>query len=64
MTPPPHRKDWCILVLCAAYNCLSTDINLNGQIKYAGADNDRDPILVNIGGSQVTKVRVEQLPAP
>jgi len=27
------------------------DVNSDGQLKYVGADNDRDPILVNVGGS-------------
>ena len=38
------------------------DVNLNGQVKYAGAANDRDPILVNIGGTVPTATRSEQIP--
>ncbi|MBK6540055.1 MAG: hypothetical protein IPG10_01975 [Flavobacteriales bacterium] len=29
----------------------SGDVNFNGQVKYAGGSNDRDPILVRIGGT-------------
>jgi hypothetical protein len=38
------------------------DVNLDGKVKYAGAENDRDPILLTIGGSTPTNVRHEQLP--
>ena len=38
------------------------DCNLDGIVKYVGQDNDRDPILVNIGGSVPTNTRQEQLP--
>ncbi|MBK8341258.1 MAG: hypothetical protein IPK99_15285 [Flavobacteriales bacterium] len=38
------------------------DVNLNGQVKYAGGSNDRDPILVTIGGTIPTAVRLQQLP--
>ncbi|MBK7270985.1 MAG: hypothetical protein IPI07_16240, partial [Flavobacteriales bacterium] len=38
------------------------DINLNGQVKYAGSANDRDILLQNIGGSVPTAVRNAQLP--
>jgi len=38
------------------------DANLDGQVKYTGASNDRDPILVNIGGTVPTNTRVQQLP--
>ena len=41
---------------------LPTDVNMDGTVKYAGANNDRDPILVNIGGTVPTAVRTEQLP--
>jgi hypothetical protein len=40
----------------------STDVNLDGLTKYAGVINDRDLILVNIGGLVVTHVRHAQLP--
>ena len=42
----------------------STDVNLDGVVKYVGANNDRDPILVNIGGTTPTAVRIEQVPQP
>ncbi len=35
---------------------------LAGAIKYAGSGNDRDPILVNIGGGVPAAVRSAQLP--
>ncbi|MBV6404029.1 MAG: hypothetical protein IT228_04295 [Flavobacteriales bacterium] len=38
------------------------DVNMNGQVKYAGPNNDRDPILVNIGGTTPNSTRTEQLP--
>ncbi len=38
------------------------DINLDGLVKYTGADNDRDPVLATIGGTVPTAVRVAQLP--
>jgi hypothetical protein len=31
-------------------------------VKYTGANNDRDPILVNIGGTVPTNTRVATLP--
>jgi hypothetical protein len=34
---------------------------MDGLVKYAGADNDRDPILVNIGGF-TSSTRMQQLP--
>ena len=40
----------------------SEDVNMTGQVKYAGSSNDRDPILVNIGGTVPTATRSEQLP--
>ena len=44
-------------------NVYSTrDVNLNGQVKYTGSGNDRDPILVNVGSTTPNNVRVEQLP--
>ena len=41
---------------------LREDVNLDGVMKYAGSNNDRDPILVNIGGTIPTNTRAEQLP--
>ena len=38
------------------------DVNLDGVIKYVGANNDRDPILTTVGGSTPTNTRVQQLP--
>ena len=38
------------------------DVNLNGQVKYTGSGNDRDPILVNVGSTTPNNVRVQQLP--
>ncbi|MBK6752949.1 MAG: hypothetical protein IPG69_05035 [Flavobacteriales bacterium] len=38
------------------------DVNLNGQVRYAGGANDRDPILLTIGGTIPTAVRLQQLP--
>ncbi|MBK7752442.1 MAG: delta-60 repeat domain-containing protein [Flavobacteriales bacterium] len=32
------------------------DVNFNGQVKYAGSNNDRDPILVRIGGTVPTAI--------
>jgi hypothetical protein len=41
---------------------LNTDVNMDGTVKYTGQDNDRDPILQNIGGVVPTNIRVEQVP--
>ena len=38
------------------------DVNLNGEVKYTGGGNDRDPILVNVGSTTPNNIRVEQLP--
>ena len=38
------------------------DVNMDSNVKYAGAFNDRDPILENIGGTVPTQQRFEQLP--
>jgi hypothetical protein len=38
------------------------DVNLDGLVKYAGLANDRDPVLVNIGGQDVQVERAQQLP--
>jgi hypothetical protein len=35
---------------------------LDGTVRYTGADNDRDPILLNIGGNVPSAVANEQLP--
>jgi len=38
------------------------DVNLDGVVRYTGGNNDRDPILQNIGGSTPTNTRIGQLP--
>jgi hypothetical protein len=38
------------------------DVNMDGSVRYTGLGNDRDPILLNVGGSLVTAERTEQLP--
>lgn len=38
------------------------DVDLNGLVIYTGSDNDRDPVLQNIGGNIPTNERLEQLP--
>ncbi|MBK6410884.1 MAG: hypothetical protein IPF78_14550 [Flavobacteriales bacterium] len=38
------------------------DANMDGTVKYTGADNDRDLLLLNIGGLSPTTVITEQLP--
>ena len=38
------------------------DVNMDGVIKYTGANNDRDPILLNVGSTTPNNVRVQQLP--
>jgi len=38
------------------------DVNMNGQVKYTGSANDRDPILVNVGSTTPDNVCVQQLP--
>ncbi|MFN6114419.1 MAG: hypothetical protein ACK46C_00885 [Flavobacteriales bacterium] len=38
------------------------DVNLDGVVKYPGPQNDRDPVLVNLGGALPTATRAEQLP--
>jgi hypothetical protein len=35
---------------------------MDGVVKYTGASNDRDPILVMVGGSIPTATRAQQLP--
>lgn len=40
----------------------TTDVNLDGVVKYTGSGNDRDPILVNVGSTTPNNVRVQQLP--
>jgi len=37
-------------------------VTLDGVVKYTGLENDRDIILVNIGGTVPTDTREEQLP--
>lgn len=39
-------------MVIGSHSCLwSGNVNFNGHIKYTGQDNDKDPILVRIGGS-------------
>jgi hypothetical protein len=38
------------------------DVSFNGLLQYVGEGNDRDPVLVNIGGSVPTNTRAAQLP--
>ncbi|MBZ0205938.1 MAG: hypothetical protein K8H89_06405 [Flavobacteriales bacterium] len=38
------------------------DTGLSGVVKYTGIQNDRDPILMNIGGTVPTSTILEQLP--
>ncbi|MBL0044014.1 MAG: hypothetical protein IPP33_06300 [Flavobacteriales bacterium] len=38
------------------------DVNLDGIVKYIGVGNDRDPVLVTIGGNTPNAVRSAQLP--
>jgi hypothetical protein len=38
------------------------DVNLDGVIKYIGANNDRDAILTTAGGSTPTNTRTQQSP--
>ncbi len=38
------------------------DVNFNGVVKYTGADNDRDPVLVDIGGISPTQIATGYLP--
>ena len=40
----------------------SGHVTFNGQVKYTGAGNHRDPIMQHIGGEVPTATRVEQLP--
>ena len=41
---------------------LPTDVNLDGAVKYTGSRNDRDPILITIGGTVPNAVRTQTLP--
>lgn len=34
----------------------SGDVNFDGQVKYTGEDNDRDPVLLSVGGSVPTQI--------
>ena len=38
------------------------DVNLDGVVKYIGTNNDRDPILTNIGGTVPTNTKTQQVP--
>ncbi len=38
------------------------DVNLDGVVKYTGTANDRDPIIINLGGTTPNAVRTEQVP--
>jgi hypothetical protein len=40
----------------------AADVTLDGQVKYTGTGNDRDPILSNVGGTVPTATVVQQLP--
>ena len=51
---------WCASAV--DFNSNIADVNLDGNVLYVGNLNDRDPILVNIGGSVPTSTRVQQLP--
>lgn len=42
--------------------CSHIDVNLDGTVKYIGANNDRDIILQTIGSTVPTAVRAGQLP--
>ncbi len=42
--------------------CGRREATFNGRVKRAGSANDRDPVLVNIGGSVPTAVRTQHLP--
>lgn len=35
---------------------------MDGVTKYTGTANDRDPILINVGGTVPTATRAEQIP--
>jgi hypothetical protein len=35
---------------------------MDGRVRYVGSNNDRDPVLVNVGGTLPTATRAEQLP--
>ena len=41
---------------------MGEDVNLDGTVKYTGTANNRDPILINVGGTVPTNTRVEQVP--
>lgn len=43
-------------VISGSYALWSGDVLSDGVVKYIGADNDRDPILVEIGGSVPTSI--------
>ncbi len=47
-------------VIGKAYS--TRDVNLNGEVKYTGSGNDRDPILINVGSTTPNNTRVQQLP--
>ncbi len=38
------------------------DVNLDSEVKYTGAANDRDVVLSTVGGSVPTNSVVQQLP--
>jgi uncharacterized protein (TIGR02145 family) len=40
------------------------DVSFDGTVRYVGQDNDRDPILVNIGGNVPTEVTHDQYTNP
>jgi len=39
-----------------------SEVNMDGQVKYTGVENDRDIILQSIGGTVPTAMKVKQLP--
>ena len=41
---------------------LPTDVNLDGVTKYTGSGNDRDRVILTIGGNTPNNTRTEQLP--
>jgi hypothetical protein len=45
-----------------AFGYSLNDVNLDGVVRYLGTANDRDQVLLSIGGTVPTNVRTVQLP--
>ena len=47
-------------ILSGVYS--ASDVNMDGLVKYTGNKNDRDRVLLSIGGTTPSSTRSDQLP--